>query len=138
MWIAAQDASNVTLQAGDGFSLLFVNAAPESQYSPRALAEQRISSLQGQLLGWTHDTNPSDALLGSAVGLRPGPGGVFVGTVSSPQGPQTPVSVAVMAAGDGRVSIVVTAVAPGNNPGDKAAVYQRADDIIDSIEWAGQ
>ena len=136
--IAAQDASNLTLQAGDGFSLLFVNAAPQSQYSPRALAEQRIATLQGQLLGWTHDTNPSDELLGSAVGLRPGPGGVFVGTVSSPQGPQTPVSVAVMASGDGRVSIVVTAVAPGNNPGDKAAVYQRADDIIDSIQWAGQ
>jgi hypothetical protein len=117
---------------------MIVNGAAQSQLSPRALAEQRISALQGQLLGWTHDTSPGDQLLGSSVGLRPGPGGVFVGTVASPQGPQTPVSIAVMAAGNGRVSVVVTVIAPGNNVNDKAAVYQRADDIIDSIQWAGQ
>lgn len=134
--VAAQDANGVQLSAGDGLSVLEVTGAPQSQVSPSALFQQKVSALQGQLLGLARDTDPNNTLLGTNVGLVPGPGDVFVGTVSSPQGPQSPVSVAIMAAGDGKVSIVATVVAPGNNQADKAAVYQEADDIIDSVQWA--
>jgi hypothetical protein len=134
--IANQDATNLELQAGDGFSVLVVRAVPESQTTPTALLDQQISLLQGQLLGFTRDSDPRDQLLGTNVGLIPGPGGVYTGTIASPQGPQAPVSAAIVAAGNGSISIAVTVIVPGNNAGDKAAVYQRADDIIDSIDWS--
>jgi hypothetical protein len=134
--IANQDATNLELQAGDGFSVLVVRAVPESQTTPTALLDQQISVLQGQLLGFTRDSDPRDQLLGTNVGLIPGPGGVYTGTIASPQGPQAPVSAAIVAAGNGSISIAVTVIVPGNNAGDKAAVYQRADDIIDSIDWS--
>ncbi len=135
--IADQGADGVQLQAGDGFSALIVRGAPASQASPAALLSAQASSLSGKLLGFARDTNPDDELLGTNLGLTPGPGGVYTGTIDSPQGPQAPVDVAIVAAGNGRVSIVATVVAPGNDSGDRQAVYARADDIINSIQWSG-
>ncbi len=134
--VANQSPTAVVLQAGDGFSVLGVNGLPESQATPAALMNQTISSLQGQLLGLASDSSLSDQLLGTNVGLTPGPGGVYTATVASPQGPQEPVSVAIMAAGNGSVSIDAAVITPGNNAQDQAAVYQQADDIINSVQWA--
>jgi ribosomal protein L32 len=134
--ISSQDADNLVLQAGDGFSLLVVSGLPASQASPAAMVDQRVSSLSGQLLGFAADSSAGDQILGTNVGLTPGRGGVYSGTITSPQGPQTPVSVAILAASTGGVSISATVIAPGNDAGDKAAVYQRADDIINSIQFS--
>jgi hypothetical protein len=136
--VASQNADSLELQSADGFSVMIVNGAPTSQATPSALINQQVSNLQGQLLGLSSDPAPADQLLGTQVGLTPGPGGVYTATVSSPQGPQSPVSIAIMAATDGNVSVAVTVVAPGDNPNDKQAVFQRADDVIDSIQWSGQ
>lgn len=136
--IVSQDASNVVLQAGDGFSLLAFNAVPTSAGTPRQALDAKVSSLQGQLLGMVRNTDASDQLLGTNVGLRPGPGAVYQATVNTPQGPETPVAIAIMAATDGNVTIVATAIAPGNDAGQRAAVYGRADDLIDSVQWRGQ
>jgi hypothetical protein len=48
------------------------------------------------------------------------------------------VAVAIMTATDGNVTVVVTAIAPGNDTGQRAAVYSRADDVINSVEWNAQ
>jgi hypothetical protein len=135
--VSSQDANDVALQAADGFSLLIVNAVPTSNASPLVLGRRKVATLKDQLLGLVRDTDTRDQILGTAVGLRPGPGGVFRATISSPQGPQTPAAIAVMASGDGRVSIVVTVITPGDNPQHQLAVYERADDIINSVQWAG-
>jgi hypothetical protein len=81
------------------------------------------------------DTDANDALLGTEVGLRPGSGGVYVATISTPQGPQTPVAIAIMAAEHGNVTVAATVLAPGEDLQGKAAVYQRADDVINSVQW---
>lgn len=133
--ISAQNADGVVLAAGDGFSELAIRGAPASQATPAALMQQQMSSLQSQLLGFSSDPNPSDALLGTNVGFVRGPGGVYTATIATPQGPQAPASIAILAAGDATTTIAVTVVAPGNNARDKAAVYQQADDIVDSIQW---
>jgi hypothetical protein len=41
-----------------------------------------------------------------------------------------------MAAGDGRVSIAVTVIAQADDRRVRAAVYEKADDVINSIEWS--
>ena len=133
--VVSHSADAVELQAGDGFSLLAVTAVPSAQGTPAALVARQVASLQGQLLGFTPDSDPGDQLLGTNVGLVSGPGRAYSGTVVSPQGPQTAVSIAIMAAGNGHISLVATVIAPADNANDKAAVYQRADDILDSIQW---
>jgi hypothetical protein len=134
--LASQGSTGAELQSADGFSVLIVNAIPQSQASPLTLGSQTLAALKGQLLGLAPDTDPSDVLLGPEVGLRQGTGGVFQATVSSPLGPETPVSIALMAAGDGRVSIVATVIAPADDRRARAAVYAKADDVINSIEWS--
>ncbi len=135
--VAQQSADGVELQSPDGSSILLVQGVKSAQAS--TALHQQISNLQGQLLGLAADTNASDVLTGQPeVGLRPGPGGAYTATISSPQGPQAPVDLAVMAAADGDVTVVVTAVAPADNQDQRAAAYQGADDVIDSIQWQGQ
>jgi len=136
LWsVAAQDADAVQLQSADGFSVLAVAAVPASQASPAALMDQRLSSLRGQLLGVSADASPDDALLSPNVGFIAGIDGVYTGTVATPQGPQAPASIVLLAAGNGAISAIVTVITPGGGSGDQAAVYQQADDIIDSIRW---
>jgi ribosomal protein L32 len=136
--VASQSANAVELQSADGSSLLSFDAQPEGQTSPAALIDRNISSLQSQLLGLAQDSNPSDQLLGTNLGLTSGPGGIYTATISSPQGPQSPVAVAVMAAGKQGVSIAGTVITPADNAHERATAYQQADDIINSIQWSGQ
>jgi hypothetical protein len=134
--VANQNTNNVVLQAGDGFSVLAVTAAPASQASPANLVNGQLSSLRGQLLGFGSDSSAGDQLLGASVGLIQGIGGVYSGTIDSPQGPQAPASVAIMGATNGSLSIAVTMITPSDNHGDQHAVFNQADDIINSIQWS--
>jgi hypothetical protein len=129
-------ADQLTLEpVGDRIGELTVAAVPASREAPGALVAAQVASLQGQLLGLASDSDPADRLLGTNVGFEPGPGAVYTATTTSPQGPQDPVALAILAAGTRRISILVTVIASGNNADEKAAVYQSADDIINSIQW---
>jgi hypothetical protein len=133
--VIKQDPAGLTLQASDGFSELTITGVPASRASASALAKQRIAALEHQLLGVTTDPDPADRILGPEIGLRPGIAGAFTGTVTAPQGPQTPVLIALMGAGDRQLSLVVTAIASAENDDQRTAAYVRADDIVNSIQW---
>jgi ribosomal protein L32 len=135
--VAQQGAAGVQLETPGGSGVLVIIGAPQSQASPRALLNAEASNLSGQMLGFTTDSATADQLLGPGVGLRPGVGAVFGAAISDPQAPQTPVTVAAQSAGDGNVSIAAVVITAANDPQTQAAVYSQADDIIDSIEWAG-
>ncbi len=134
--IGSQSADAVTLNAAGGIGLIDVRAVRSSEGTPAAMIVTEVSALRRQLLGLAHDTQPADQILGTNVGLIPGPGAVYAGTVASPQGPQQPVSVVVLAASSDGLTIGVTVVAPGNNPGNQQVVYQQADDVINSIQFS--
>jgi hypothetical protein len=133
--VANKRTDHVALQSADGNGIVLVTATNSGQFSPSAAIDAQLGSLQGELLGLVHDPSSSDQLLGTNVGLVPGPGNVYSATVTSPQGPQTPVAIAIVAAVRRGVTIVATAVAPADDTNAKAAVYQQADDIINSIRW---
>jgi hypothetical protein len=133
--VASQGTNHVALQSSNGAGVLFVTGARGSQVSPSAAISAQLGSLQGQLLGLTRDPSPGDQLLGTNVGLVPGPGDVYTGTITSAQGPETPVAIAIVAAAQRGVTVVATAIAPADDPNAKAAVYQQADDMINSIRW---
>lgn len=130
-----QGSSGVELDSVDGFSILLVRAGRSSTVSPSGAIAQQLSTLKGQLLGVTRDTGQASQVLGPNVGAVSGPAAVYTGTIASPQGPQAPVSVALLAASAGGVTVQVTVVTPANDAHDQQAVFQRADDVINSIAF---
>lgn len=135
---ASAGADELVLEPSGGrIGSLTVAAVPAREATAAALLARRVASLQGQLLGLAPDPFPGDQLLGTNVGFQPGPGAVYAATVSTPQGPQDPVTLAVIAAGNARMSIVVTAVGAGNDVAERSELFLSADDIINSIQWPG-
>ena len=132
--VGDQGPAGVELDSADGFSVLLVQARRSSDVTPAAAVAAEVSTLKGQLLGVARDTKLADQILGTNVGLVPGPGGVYTGTIASPQGPQTPVSIATVAANQGGVTVSATLLTPPTNSNDQRAVFQRADDVLNSIQ----
>ena len=58
-------------------------------------------------------------------------------TVSSPQGPQSPVLISLLGSADSRISLLVTVIVAAGNEDQRKNAYQSADDIINSIQWPG-
>jgi hypothetical protein len=139
-----KEVLHVDSETGDGVVLTTPNKVvtytvrgkPQSEASPQALFDDRISFLKGNLVGLTADTDPAHELLGSNVGLVPGPGGVYGGTSAAPQGISKPQEVEVMASGDGRVSVVVTALFGTDvKPETRDAILQLGDEVFKSVQW---
>jgi hypothetical protein len=136
--LIGHSADGLTLQAADGLSQLSLTGTPARQTSPAALAAGRLSALRGQLLGLTADASPSDLVLGPAIGLRAAAAAGYTATTISPQGPQTPVLVVLLWAGDARTSLLATMIAPAGNDDQRKAAYQEADDVLNSVRWSGR
>ena len=137
LWqITGQDADDVQLETADGSGLLTIEGRPESQVDPAQVLANEVSGLGGKLLGFAADHSSADELLGTSVGLVPGPGGVYDGTVSTAQGPSTPVVVDLEAAAQSHVTVLAWLLMPAGDQQAQQADEQGADDVIDSIQWA--
>lgn len=133
--ISSQTADDVVLASSDGLSQIALHAVPAGSATPVALIAARRSALQGVLLGLSNDTNVDDQVLGTNVGLVPGPGAVYRATTNLPQAPDTPVAVAVMAARAGPIGVVATVITPANNAGEQGTIFNEADDVLNSIQY---
>ena len=134
--VAHRDGAGVTLrvQFTDGTSgALNVQAA--RGLSPSEAIAARVSSLRGAVSQLARDNDPGDALLGAGVGLRTGGGQVYKGDLAGPQGVSQSVAVAIESAGDGRVTLIATVLAPTQHAGPQSALYSLADQIINSVRW---
>jgi hypothetical protein len=129
--IEDQSPSDIWLTAGP--AELHVRGEPAAKGSPKALMDDEVSFLTDNLLSFARDTDPQDQLLGTNVGLRPGPGDIYEGTVATPQGTQQQLVIAVMASGDRKVNVVATVL---TDPHHKEEVFQAADGVFKSVEWA--
>jgi ribosomal protein L32 len=134
--VSGQDADDVQLDTLDGSGLLVVEGRPASQLDPQQILADEVSTLGGKLLGFAADHSAADALLGTSVGLVPGPGGTYDGTASTPQAPQTPVIIELEAAVRNRVTILAWLLVAAGNQQAQQADEGFADDVIDSIQWA--
>jgi hypothetical protein len=134
------DRWRVDGEAPDGVTLTTSNPAGTltlrgRRGSPRGLLDDELSALGRSFVGFTRDTVPADELLGTGVGLRPGPGGAYVGTRAAPQGWAVQESVAVMAAGEGTLSVVATVSTGVASPDGRSYVYRLADQVLKSVAW---
>ncbi len=128
LWQVA-DASDrsVTLAASAGGNPIELTIEG-AQASPAALLDDRVGALQDSVFAMANDGD----VLGAGVGYVGGVGSFYVGQVDTPQGPGGSVVVAVMAAGDGRISAVVSVVA---DEGDRASAYAAVDSILNTFTW---
>ena len=110
LWtVSAQDESNVQLGIG-GKVVLTIQGFDPSEGTPEELMNHRIATLPFNVVSLSEDTKEADRILGPAVGYESGVGKLLQGALDTPQGPGSPIDVVVMAATDGKVTVVMTLV----------------------------
>ena len=130
-----QDADALQLQEAGGHSLWMTIEAVSGDKDPQSILDQKTDALGDTILGMKETTDKDVAITNPGVGDRHGPGHVYTGTVDSPQGPSTPVLVAVMAATDGNVTAVVTVVVDTKN---FAYAAQTADSVLNTFLYPSE
>ena len=130
--VDSQTADSLTLTTKGPDTTLTLRG---SRNSPGDLLSDELSSLATTFLGFGRDPAPENELLGTNVGLRPGPGGAYIGTRTGPQGSAVQESMAVMAATDGSVSVVATVVTGAAFPDERAHAFGLADQVLKSVAW---
>jgi hypothetical protein len=132
-----ESPTGVNFSSTQGDMGLSVDGAPAGQSTPRALFDQRVDDIRGRTLGLDDDTERAHKVLSPVVGLHPGVGGAFRATVDSPQGTTAPLSIAMMAAGNQQVSVVVVGATSETDEGNRDALMSRADSILNTLRMPG-
>lgn len=105
------------------FSATFVDAqvvvhAVPASVSPADLIAQELAVVDTFMIGRVRDSDSYDALLGPSIGYVRGTGDVFSGTMLGSDGtPVAPGGVTVLAATDGRLTVIVVVVV--NSPDER-------------------
>ncbi len=121
---------------------LVVTAAPASEAGAEALADRRLESIQSSVPDLAVDDRGRYAILGPAIGYVDGIGGSFAGSVISPQGAATPIGVSLLAASDGRTTVVITLMVsdpdkPAGSESLQRIVREQAGElIVKTFRWA--
>ncbi|HXY92724.1 MAG TPA: hypothetical protein VEP49_09630 [Acidimicrobiia bacterium] len=118
------------------FSEVAVTAVPASEGTPQQLLDRRKDELSQQILGLEADDHSGTTILGPSIGHLDGVGGSYVGTFDSAQGPTAPATVALIAAGNERVSAVFTYVLVGSLDADETtSMRETADLVLSTFRW---
>ncbi len=123
---------------------LQVEAVPASEAGAEALADQRLSDIESSVPDLAADDRGRYAILGPGIGYIDGIGGSFAGSVTSSQGATVPVGVSLIAASDGRTTVVITLIVadPDEPVGDESVqrvVRESAAELIfKTFRWAPQ
>jgi hypothetical protein len=114
-----------------------VTAVPSSEQTPQQLLDQQRQELSQQVLGLREDNDSGTTILGPSIGHLDGFGGSYVGTLDSSQGPTGRAVVALVAAGNGKISAVVSYVVGGTTlaPNQTQRMREKADTILSTFRW---
>ena len=133
-WDVVDEAPDeLVLERTDGVVLVSIASAPAGEASPQDLLDRRVDELSDDLLGFDAVTDPDDLFLGEpGVAGRDGVGGLFVGSGDAPQGPSGAVDAAVLAATDGEISVVFSALV---DRGSRESGLYWADWLLNTFRW---
>jgi hypothetical protein len=121
---------------------LMVEAVPATEATAEALAKRRLADIASSVPDLAPDDRGRYAILGPAIGYVDGVGGSFAGSVTSAQGATTPVGLSLIAASDGRTTVVITLVvadpdAPvGDEWAQRVVRESAAELIVKTFRWA--
>lgn len=135
-----QDAGprSVRLASTEGDFALEVSGTPAAQQTPTAAFDAALSDARTRVLGLTDDTEPTHRVLAPSLGINPGAGGAFVGTVDTPQGTSTPVSVVILTAGNRRVTVTAVGATGETSERRRHGLMSRADSVLNTVRLPGE
>ena len=107
--IEREDGRGVTLVASYPARFV-VHGVPANETGLQALFDARLDELRGDIPDLAPDPRARNTILGPAIGYLDGIGGTFAGSVTNAQGGTTPVGVSLVAASDGRTTVVMTLI----------------------------
>ena len=137
IWSLENEGSNgLYLIAANGNVAVTVVGYPAGEVSPRDAFQREVNRLGDTVLGLTEEPDEARKLPGTPViGYEPGVGTAFTGTLNSPQGPGSNVSVAVLAATDSQITIVVNVITIDSL---REPAFAAADSILNTVHWPGR
>ena len=120
---------------------LVVEGVPASEAGAETLAKRRLDCIASSVPDLAPDDRGRYAILGPAIGYVDGLAGSFAGSVTSAQGATTPVGVSIIAASDGRMSVVITLVVAdpdlpiGDEWAQRVVRESAAELIVKTFRW---
>jgi len=116
----------------DGADAIMVIEGFPGTTSQKAAAQKELSRLSGAVRNVVQDNSAADQILEPSVGYRRGVGGVFDGTLDTPQGPGTQVVAAIMAATDGKATVAVIVLSDGPS---RRFAFAAADAVLNTFRF---
>jgi hypothetical protein len=126
----------LSLYDGDSDTLCRIEATEAGNASPEEVLEDGRASLQDSFPTLAVDSNPAFEILGPNVGYVDGVGQSYAGTFQSPQGVQGDIHAYLMAATDGRITVLTTSITsqPAESVHDAVA---QCDSVLNTFAWTG-
>ncbi|HVE67171.1 MAG TPA: hypothetical protein VNB64_01185 [Solirubrobacteraceae bacterium] len=135
--VGNESPRGVSFTSNQGDMALTIEGVPATDARPRELFDRRLDQVRERTLGLDDDTEPAHRILAPVVGLHPGVGGAYRAAVDTPQGTTAPLGIAMLAAGNDRVSIVVVGATGETSEGNRDALFSRADSILNTLRMPG-
>lgn len=134
IWVvSANDAGFLALDGYGGVISWILDTARRGELDLQGLFDLRRDFFRTRLLGFEKDREPARRLLGTpTLGHRPGIGGLFGGTIDSPQGPGQEVSVAIVGSVDGSAIGLASVIVPFEV---RDAGLQLGDSLNNALAW---
>jgi hypothetical protein len=115
-----------------GVEIIFEGATTD-QADPQQLVTFEVDRLSANILGLARITDPAKQPPGHpAIGFIEGVGGVYTGTVNNPQGPAYGVTIAILAATNGTISVATVVITPTKY---RDAVFPIAANMLARFKW---
>jgi hypothetical protein len=130
--VESQSPTGIVLSSWQGSVHVFIEGFGADR-DPSTLVREKTADLRNTILGLTRQTDSERLPPGTPiVGFRQGVAEFLAGTLNNPQGPTTPMAVAIVAATDGRASIRVTVV---SDESLRSTAFFFADKLLNRIHW---
>jgi hypothetical protein len=95
-------------------SEIWISGAPANESSTKQLVQQRRNALAQRVVGLKEDDDSADRIVAPSLGFVRGVGAAYRGTLDSASGPTKPANVAIVAAGNGKVNVVMSVLLAGD------------------------
>jgi len=138
--VSSNDGTNLKLQQDPGFGDLavWVQGFRAGEGSPSDLIGKQLDGMQDSVVGLARDDDPADKILGPMVGFVNATGATYQGTARNSSGPGGSEWVYVLAATDGKITVVVSASSTESDYQKRAQALNGADTILDYVRFPEQ
>jgi hypothetical protein len=114
--VVSEDGTSVhlTIPTDRWESEIWISGAPANESSTKQLVQQRRDTLAQRVVGLEQDDDSPDRIVAPSLGFVRGVGSAYRGTLDSETGPTKPADVSIVAAGNGKVNVVMSVLLAGD------------------------